>query len=103
MYCELYWLNYCHTLISKAGAEGRISNILTQYLSHLAWDPAEILKMELNLKWKEQVSKSNAILNFQLSDNDRSGNIVFIKRQKYDVSKNILLNQLFKLNKLSSS
>ena len=35
----------------SAGAEGRISNILTQNLSHLAWDWAKILKIDLNL-WK---------------------------------------------------
>ena len=38
-------------------------------------------------------------LNFQLTDNDRSTKINFIKNQNYEVGKNILLNKLHVLNK----
>ena len=37
-------------------------------------------------------------LNFQLVDNERLTKIKFIKRQNYDVGKNILLNRLHSLN-----
>ena len=37
-------------------------------------------------------------LNFQMTDNDRSTKINFIKNQNYDMGKNILLNRLNVLN-----
>ena len=39
-------------------------------------------------------------LNFQLYDNDRNQKVTFIKNQKYDVGKNILLNRFCDLNNL---
>ena len=37
-------------------------------------------------------------LNFQIADNGRSTRLKFIKRQNYNVGKNILLNRLHILN-----
>ena len=37
-------------------------------------------------------------LNFQLADNERATKLNFIRIQKYDVGKNILLNRLHVLN-----
>ena len=37
-------------------------------------------------------------LNFQLFDNVKSTKLVFIKRQNFDIGKNILLNRLHELN-----
>ena len=37
-------------------------------------------------------------LNFQLADNERATKLSFIRRQNYDVGKNILLNRLHVLN-----
>ena len=39
-------------------------------------------------------------LNFQLYDNERGQNLVFLKEQTYDVGKNILLNRFTELNNL---
>ena len=38
------------------------------------------------------------LLNFQLFDNVKSTKLVFIKRQNFDIGKNILLNRLHELN-----
>ena len=37
-------------------------------------------------------------LNFQLADNARATKLTFIKRQNYDVGKNVLLNRFHALN-----
>ena len=37
-------------------------------------------------------------LNFQLCDNERQVKMTFLRRQNYDVGKNILLNQMLILN-----
>ena len=39
-------------------------------------------------------------LNFQLCDNDRNRKLTFIKNQRYDVGKNILLNRFADLNNM---
>ena len=39
---------FVHKMAGRAGAEGQKSNILTQYLSRLAVDRAEISKIDLN-------------------------------------------------------
>ena len=37
-------------------------------------------------------------LNFQLNDNERGQNLVFMKSQQFEVGKNILLNRFSELN-----
>ena len=39
-------------------------------------------------------------MNFQLLDNARSSKIAFVKRQHYEVGKNILLNRLHDINNM---
>ena len=39
-------------------------------------------------------------LNFQLYDNERSQKLVFLKEQKYEAGKNILLNRFTELNNM---
>ena len=39
-------------------------------------------------------------MNFQLWDNARSRKIIFIKNQRFNVGKNILLNRLYDLNNM---
>ena len=45
-----------------------------------------------------KVSDKNMYLNFQIADGRRSTKFKFIKNQKYDVGKNILLNRMHILN-----
>ena len=40
---------FVRKVVTRAGAEGQNSNILTQYLSCVAWDWAEILKIDFTL------------------------------------------------------
>ena len=44
--------------------------------------------------------KRHCKLNFQLYDNDRCTKVSFIKNQRFDVGKNILLNRFYNLNNL---
>ena len=40
------------------------------------------------------------LLNFQLYDNERAQKLVFLKDQKYEAGKNILLNRFTELNNM---
>ena len=56
IFLQLLWQNECsqkilfvRKVVGRTRAEGQNSNILIHYLSCLAWDRAEILKIVINL------------------------------------------------------